>query len=123
MSILFIHRDGIITAAVRVLFANQGHARRDGFGGAQMSEFAVNAVNYDVSQRFNLDCDGGGFDVIESDFESIVIETNRFRLSDNNCTNAFYGSSLVEQGSSATRYRLDREGAMTCDWMSEPTGD
>ena len=117
ISILFIHRGGTITAAVRVLLADQGHAGRDGYGGMEVSEFAVSAGDYNVSRRFNVDCDGGGFDVIESDSESLVIETSRFRLSGNNCINELSGSSLVEDGSSSTRYKLERPGEMTCDWF------
>jgi hypothetical protein len=121
ISVLFIHRDGRILADVQVLLADQGHAGRNSYGGARVSEFAVNPNNYDVSKRFSVDCDGGGFDVIEVDAESIVIETNGFRLSSNSCTNGLDDTSLPEvrtslheEGSPSTRYRLEQRGE--CDW-------
>ena len=115
LSIRFSKSGERTTAEVKVLLADQGHAGRAGYGGRQASEVAD---NYAAPLRFNVECDGGGFDVVKSDSNGILIETDWFRLSGNRneCSGGDLRSNLHEEGSSSTRYRLEQAEAAACDW-------
>ncbi|MHA3915473.1 hypothetical protein [Halovulum sp. GXIMD14793] len=97
----------------KVLLADQGHAGRDGYGGMRASEIAG---NYYKPLRFSVDCDGGSFDVIEQDAAGITIETSGFRLAVDGCIDERFSTTLAEEGSTSTKYRLERVEAKACDW-------
>ena len=115
ISIEFDRSGEYTSAEVKVLLADQGHSGRAGYGGQLVSQFAE---NYAVPLQFGVDCDGGSFDVIDSDSEGIVIETNWFRLSDDTsiCSGVRVRSDLQEEGGSSTRYRLTQSAAAACEW-------
>ncbi|MEO9515272.1 MAG: hypothetical protein ABJH45_22595 [Paracoccaceae bacterium] len=113
ISILFSQGDGITNADVKVLLADQGHAGRAGFGGMRAGEVAG---NYETPLRFGVECDGGAFDVITNDAHGLTVATDGFRLSDDSCSDGKIRSNLLEEGSSSTRYRLDRSDEAACDW-------
>ena len=115
ISILFRPGNQFTAAEVNVLFADQGHAARDGYGGLRGAETAGN-FNADVPLKFAVECDGGSFDVIESSADHILIETSWFRLSDNGCGSDEIRSTLLEEGSASTRYRLDQVEETMCAW-------
>ena len=115
ISIEFIRHDEFTSAEVKVLLADQGHSGRAGYGGQFVSEVAA---NYATPLQFGIECDGGSFDVIESDSQGIVIETGWFRLSDNanGCSGEDIRSNLHEEVGSSTRYRLTQSAAAACKW-------
>lgn len=113
ISILFSPFDDNVSADVKVLLADQGHAGRDGYGGQRAFEIAG---NYYKPLRFSVDCDGGSFDVVKQDAAGITIETSGFRLAVDGCIDEGISTTLAEEGSTSTRYRLNRAETKACDW-------
>ena len=113
ISILFGPYEGIVWADVKVLLANQGHAARDGNGGMHLSE---TAGNFNAPLTFGIECDGGSFDVVTFDTNTIEIETTRFSLSVDGCGGEDIDSDLLEAGSSSTKYTLKRAELGACFW-------
>lgn len=113
ISILFGPYDGTVFADVKVVLADQGHAARDGHGGAYLSE---TAGNFSSPLKFGVECDGGSFDVISFDENAITIETSRFRISRDGCGGDGINSNLAESGSSSTNYTLNRAELGACFW-------
>ena len=115
ISIEFSPSGDFTSAEVKVRLADQGHSGRAGYGGQFVSEFAE---NYATPLRFNVECDGGGFDVINSDSAGILIETDWFRLSDDvsECSGGRVRSDLHEEGGSSTKYRLTQSVAAAYEW-------
>ncbi len=113
ISIQFTQRDEVVGADVQVLLADQGHAKRDGFGGMRASE---TAGNFSEPSRFDVECDGGSFHVLRSDASGITIATEWFRLTDGDCGAETVRSNLIEDGSESTKYRLNRSDEIACQW-------
>jgi|GEM_PF-4863531 len=113
ISIRFGPHDWFIAADVKVLLADQGHAGRDGLAGQRMSEWAG---NFNGPLNFGVECDGGGFEVVAKDAHGITIETSGFRLSTDGCGGEGVNSTLLEEGSATTRYRLPATEDAACDW-------
>jgi len=113
ISILFGPIDGLVLADVKVQMANQGHAAVNGYGGAYFSEVAG---TFSEALTFAVDCDGGFFDVVHFDGDSIEIETSGFRLSPDGCGDQGNVSNLLETGSSSTTYTLNRTELGACFW-------
>ena len=112
ISILFGPYETLVTAEIKVLLADQGHAGRDGFGGRRMSE---SAANFTTPLQFGIECDGGSFDVIALDANGITIETGYVRVASDGC-GGDDSTSLAEAGSALTRYRLERSDLAACEW-------
>lgn len=113
ISILFAPESSYLWAEVKVLLADQGHAGRDGYGGMRVSEMAG---SFNGLSSFGVECDGGGFDVIVNDATGITIETDWLRVAEEGCGGAGIYTTLLEDGSSTTRYRLDRAEDAACQW-------
>ncbi|EBA13689.1 hypothetical protein [Roseobacter sp. CCS2] len=113
ISIMFGPYEGIVWADVKVLLADQGHASRDGIGGRYLSE---TAGNFNEPLEFGVECDGGSFDIVSFDMDTIEIETRRFRLSVDGCGGEETYSDLLETGSSSTTYTLNRSKLGACFW-------
>lgn len=113
MSILFTQAEWGVAADVQVQLADQGHAARDGYGGMRVSELAG---NFNEPLNFGVECDGGQFEVLSNDSTGIMIETSQFRLTDDGCGGDGIYSTLGEENSSTTRYKLHKSNDVECRW-------
>ena len=126
MSILFDPPDseGYGWADVQVLLADQGHAARDGYGGKRVSG---GGINVNGSLRFDSSsCDGGGFEVIASDANTITIKTYGFVLGagcgewdeeGEDITSSLSEGLRDDAGLQiSTRYILNRAELAACQW-------
>ena len=87
---------------VRARMSGQGQAARDGVEG--MTLFEGGTCRHENRNCF-VDCDGGGFDLISFEGDTIVIATSGMRLTLDGCDSDAI-SSLNESYDGETRYRL-----------------
>lgn len=87
---------------VRALMSDQGQAARDGVEGLTL--FEGGTCRHENRNCF-VDCDGGGFDLISWEGDTIVIATRGMRLTLDGCDSDAI-SGLNESPSGETRYRL-----------------
>ncbi len=101
-------------AAMRVLFADQGHVRRDGFGGLEMDQYLV-CFDGSGAPGCAVECDGGSFRVRKQDAGGITFRTDYLMVGDTEgCGGA---ADLAERVGQAVDYRLNRVEDMACAGM------
>jgi len=87
---------------VRARMSDRGQAARDGVQG--MTLFEGGTCRHENSNCY-VDCDGGGFDLISWDGDTVLIATSGMRLTLDGCDGDAI-SSLNETYDGETRYRL-----------------
>ncbi|MEX3014303.1 hypothetical protein [Gymnodinialimonas hymeniacidonis] len=108
------HATSRITEVVIIAdMASQGRALTGGFAGLRMTEIGGNFAG---PLQFGVECDGGSFDVVRYDGESLLIETEYVRVALEGCGGEINQStSLAEIRGEATRYLLYRAHPSACE--------
>lgn len=103
-------RDGSAYVEVRSVMARQGHAARRGVGGALLEEFG----RCDADGTCVIACDGGTFDILAENGESVEIGTADARVSAQPCTPGLPVSTLADRPGEITTHRLTRAPDSAC---------
>ncbi len=105
-------------AEMEAVFANQGHAVEDGFGGKVLSQ-SLFCFEHDGSIGCAVECDGGSFDILRQ--EDGILEIRTEYLSIGRHDGCGGTSTLAEADSGFTTYRLYRapEGACEGFWYDD----
>ena len=108
------HEDGGITwVDITADMAHQARALTEGFAGQRMTEAGGNFAS---PLQFGVECDGGSFDVVRYDGQTLVIETEYVRVAMDGCGGEINQStSLAEIRGQATRYLLHRVDPFVCE--------
>lgn len=115
---LFIRTDpvsGGTAADLAVVLADQGHAGRDGLGGAQMVQSLVcwqEAAPRGMLWRCGVGCDGGGLKVMHQDGEVLEIMTKGLLVGGGEGCGG--RTDLAEAPGKPVTYRLFRAGPEAC---------
>ena len=105
--------NGMQWADITVRMAHQGRALSEGLAGRVLSETGANFASPLV---FGVDCDGGSFEVIRHDADSLMIETRSVRVATGGCGGEIgETASLAETPGMPTRYLLYRADPARCE--------
>ena len=96
---------------LRARMSHAGQAARDGVAGLMLFE---GGTCRDEDGNCYVDCDGGSFDIVSHDGETLVIRTAGMRLTEDGCDSE-HVSSLNERRDGSTTYRLYRADAAACE--------
>ena len=103
--------NGEAPAQLRVVLADQGRARAEGFGGRTLTQALVCKDRSD-GPACGVECDGGLFSVSE-DTEGLMLTTDRLLVGDSeDCGGSF---DLVERQGEPVSYRLLRADPGACE--------
>ncbi len=93
--------------------SSNGRAIDEGIAGLRMTETGANFAN---PLQFGVECDGGSFDVVRYDGNTLVIETEYVRVALEGCGGEIgQTTSLAEVPGQATRYLLYRAHPSACE--------
>ncbi len=102
-------------ARMIVLFANQGHVRRNGQGGQVMDQFLLCFDNAGGTPGCAVECDGGSFRITRQDKSGLTFQTDYLMVGEtNDCGGVI---DLAEIPGRAVKYRLNRVAPQVCDGM------
>lgn len=113
ITVLFRPSDvpGQTYARVQVQLADQGHAGRDGLGGLVMMQ---ELSNFYAPDHFNVEGDGGSFNVTSVDTRGVTLQTNGVFLSAGGDFFEEPSSNLAEHSNGPTTYRLNTAPPGAC---------
>ena len=105
-------QDGSTSARIRVASANQGHARRSGFGNHIFDQWLF-CYDDNGGIACSADCDGGRFILTRQTQTSITFSTRYLMVGEqDDCGGAL---DLAEVPGQPVKYRLDRVSDSACD--------
>jgi hypothetical protein len=103
--------NGEALAELRVVLADQGHARAEGMDGRTLTQALV-CKDWGDGPACGVECDGGLFSVAE-DAEGLTLTTDRLLVGDSEeCGGSF---DLVEREGEPVSYRLLRADPSACE--------
>ena len=115
MKLLIFDQGGGRYAKMSVLFANQGHVRRDGHGPQVLDQFLLCYDNADGPPTCSVECDGGSMRVTRQSKTGLTFETDYLMVgSSDECGGMI---DLAEKPRQLVKYRLTRVGPQMCVGM------
>ncbi len=102
-------------ANMDVLFANQGHSGRAGFGGQWLSQFLLCFNGSNGNPGCAVECDGGSFTVTRQNENGMTFATDYLMVGDvEGCGGAV---DLAEVPGQTVKYKLNRVSAGECSGL------
>ncbi len=115
MRLKIYDQGGARYANMRVLFANQGHVRRNGQGAQVLDQFLFCFDDSDGTPTCAVECDGGSFRITRQDKSGLTFQTKYLIMGETEGCGGLI--DLAEIPGRAVKYRLNRVEPQVCEGM------